>query len=663
MIARMISGPKAIARISPAWKTSTGEVEGEPEARTVTGVRNGEKGKLSSAPWTMELEDESSRFPGGGPSSVNGEAAEDDKPADFKEDCSEVKEEDGGDSDHRLGLGRDGAGVGGVGPKGEDKEEGPVDPRMRWERDFDAARERVLRREKEDGIYEWEVECITMDDWRSFAARFETSKDRQERALYRLVTNEILPILEEQHAALERERQAELILLSRKRSSRIALLESAAEEEARIAAQQAEAISRASRASRHKVVTNPGTEDGSASESGTAPSSVAGGSFNRGESREERLRKREEERLAREAAAEKAAIEESQRLAREAAIAANGGVVPPGWETPEELEAMRVTEEKAKKEKEKEEKEAAKRAATNKLRAERRAERKAAAALAETQAAEEDESWYLDCEICHKAGWNLDDGAEVMSCDQCDEWQHLPCHIEANEASGLPPVDYDTAPFVCRQCKADPSRKPKQRPPPAPMPRTTTPAQAPSLKKKNSASKTVSLKGASNTSKAPNAPAKSSPLKPRPGTPSTGSKPTSVARRPPKPRGKPKDEEPLFVEDSKEGSKSKPLTTSTSSTSASAAAPMNSASPKSVAAKPDTTARLPGPGEPQLDYQGLLTLVKANPALIAQLPKEYQDHFNTLLQIQPSPPLIASGASSSAMDATSPAQRGEANGV
>lgn len=44
-------------------------------------------------------------------------------------------------------------------------------------------------------------------------------------------------------------------------------------------------------------------------------------------------------------------------------------------------------------------------------------------------------------------------------------------------------------------------------------------------------------------------------------------------------------------------------------------------------------ASLPAPGEPPLDYNQLLALVKSEPAIVNQLPKEYQIHFAKLLGI------------------------------
>lgn len=59
-----------------------------------------------------------------------------------------------------------------------------------------------------------------------------------------------------------------------------------------------------------------------------------------------------------------------------------------------------------------------------------------------------------------------DDGSEVISCDRCEEWQHLGCHVSADAAAGRPKVDYATIDFLCSRCRADPTRGPSRRKPP-----------------------------------------------------------------------------------------------------------------------------------------------------------------------------------------------------
>lgn len=267
--------------------------------------------------------------------------------------------------------------------------------------------------------------------------RFEKTKDRRERVLRDYIQLDVLPAVIEahevsssfysswptpfstlttpphSHQAAERERLSQIAIMNRKRSSRIAIKESVVEDEARLAAERAESSSRLSRASRHKILPSlanggEGAASGSGSEAPAPPT----------ETREERLRKREEEKIARELEAERLAIEEATRIAREEAIAANGGVVPPGMETPEELAEMERKKAKEEKKKAKElamagkanvaatkdaERKKAKAARAIARRKERIAEAKLAA---EGPKVDEEEPWYLDCEVCLKQGWN-----------------------------------------------------------------------------------------------------------------------------------------------------------------------------------------------------------------------------------------------------------------
>ena len=45
----------------------------------------------------------------------------------------------------------------------------------------------------------------------------------------------------------------------------------------------------------------------------------------------------------------------------------------------------------------------------------------------------------------------------MISCDQCQDWQHLECHHRADLEAGRT-VDYATVDFICAKCKVDPSR-------------------------------------------------------------------------------------------------------------------------------------------------------------------------------------------------------------
>ncbi|ORY62839.1 hypothetical protein BCR35DRAFT_308868 [Leucosporidium creatinivorum] len=452
---------------------------------------------------------------------------------------------------------------------------------MKWERDFWAERDRIKALE---GFVEWEAICVTRKEWEAFADKFNTSKNRNERALRDLLKTEILPKVIATIDAKEKAQIQEIIAMNRKRSTRIATKESEEDEKARIAAEKAAESSKLSRASRHKIIANLNGED-STSETGSSKGAVQ-------ETREDRLRKREEEKAAREAAAEAAQMEEVKRLEREAAIAANGGVVPPGMETPEELEAMRLEKEKEEKriarEQAKEAKEADKKARTKAAK-----EARASAKAVEVQETDEEPPWYLDCEICKDAGWNMDDGRDLLSCDKCEEWQHLQCHIQANAIPGKPPIDFgaDDFSFVCARCRLNPTRPRRIPPPNLPPPRPYIPIAPPPAVKKG------------RPKKEPPKPPKPAPPRPSP------AERKQQREKPPAP-----------------------------------AAPPAAKNGASSTSPPAPAASIPGPGQPPLSYDALKALIESQPVLINQLPAQYQQHFSQLLKISVPYPTSASPA-------------------
>lgn len=203
-------------------------------------------------------------------------------------------------------------------------------------------------------------------------------------------------------------------------------MESEQEEEARLVTERSATSSRLSRASRHQVnVINP---DGS-----PAAVSVPKGPV-LPESRDDRIKKRADEKRAREIAAEVLLIEEAKANAREEAIEANGGVVPAGMETPQELERVRKEEERQRKKIEREEAKAQR----DQL-AEQKALEKALEVVVappppapkpvkvvkpkpvyrEEEEEEEEEPWYLDCEVCMSQGWNLVRRLPLLFVDRC----------------------------------------------------------------------------------------------------------------------------------------------------------------------------------------------------------------------------------------------------
>jgi biotin carboxyl carrier protein len=44
--------------------------------------------------------------------------------------------------------------------------------------------------------------------------------------------------------------------------------------------------------------------------------------------------------------------------------------------------------------------------------------------------------WELNCEVCKKTGWNVDDDEDVVACEDCARWQHMGCHDQQDMREG-----------------------------------------------------------------------------------------------------------------------------------------------------------------------------------------------------------------------------------
>lgn len=68
----------------------------------------------------------------------------------------------------------------------------------------------------------------------------------------------------------------------------------------------------------------------------------------------------------------------------------------------------------------------------------------------------------------------------MICCDQCEEWQHLPCHRHADALLGKPPQPYTDEEFqwICARCRGVQQRRPRPPlPPPGTIPVLTYPPQ------------------------------------------------------------------------------------------------------------------------------------------------------------------------------------------
>ncbi|SCZ91058.1 BZ3500_MvSof-1268-A1-R1_Chr1-3g02521 [Microbotryum saponariae] len=574
----------------------------------------------------------------------------------------------------------------------------------------------VSNRDRTDSVQT----CLTLDDWTAFADKFAKSHNTHEMALHERINSVLLPRARAALTAIEKARQQEYFSMVRKRSTRIASKESEEEQRQRFAAIKEAEEAKASRASRHKV---PVTEDPDAIESAYVPAVQPPQ-----ETREERLKKREEEKQAKELALEQAQIEavaQAQRAAETestngaiAAVVENATPVPEvkndaaSAEQTEKERNARVEAEntaaavsaaaesaaaeqaakdaaaKAAKQAEAAKRKKEKKAAKEKQHAAAAAEQAAAAALlfsaaqpvysvvaaaAAAPPLEAQDPWYFDCEICKVAGWNYDDGHTVMCCEQCDEWQHVACHVQRDLLMNKPAQQYEDERFAfyCSKCRADPRRKPRKVPAKSTLAKAAAPAQAvvasaspqqspplvPTPKTTNTKSTTPKVAATKQQHKTPATPAArpnaKSPLlakanghvpspasAPRPApAPKAAVAPSKAASQTPKSSSQPP--RPASQPPKSASQPPKPVVGSASPATAVASPTVVASQP--VAAQP--AASLPAAGQPSLSYPALKALIESNPVLINQLPPQYQSHFSQLLGI-PVPYPVAGAASS-----------------
>ncbi|EJU04698.1 hypothetical protein DACRYDRAFT_114052 [Dacryopinax primogenitus] len=64
-----------------------------------------------------------------------------------------------------------------------------------------------------------------------------------------------------------------------------------------------------------------------------------------------------------------------------------------------------------------------------------------------------EEKWELDCEICGKKGWNVDDGKKMACCETCGKWQHTACHDAADLKAGKQKRRWAQVTFKCKECR------------------------------------------------------------------------------------------------------------------------------------------------------------------------------------------------------------------
>ncbi|EKD15940.1 uncharacterized protein L3040_003203 [Drepanopeziza brunnea f. sp. 'multigermtubi'] len=235
----------------------------------------------------------------------------------------------------------------------------------------------------------WECIAVTLDEFNTFVASIEKSRDPNEKSLRKRIVDEILPILEKQEESRKRkqaQKERELMNLEKlataKRSSRIAgrMEQKHHEEEQR-------------EAERKKVI-----ELALAKKEQEKWQKLEKERDSRMQTREQRLKEREARRILHE-----------EELAN---LSENGKKLESG--------EARLSERQMKAE----------------------IERKKAA----LEELEQEDDWIFDC-ICGVYG-QVDDGTHSIACDTCNIWQHSKCAgVSQKEA------ERDDFAFICTTCQ------------------------------------------------------------------------------------------------------------------------------------------------------------------------------------------------------------------
>ncbi|KAL2810440.1 hypothetical protein BJX63DRAFT_423034 [Aspergillus granulosus] len=237
----------------------------------------------------------------------------------------------------------------------------------------------------------WECIAITLDDYRSFLDSIRSTRDADEKILRDRIEEQVLPIIEQEEAAQERQkvkREKELfnlqLLAGAKRSSRLA-------QKSERERQEREAIEAARKREEELAAARKEEERLKMMENER---------HSRIMTREQRIKDRERKRVLHEAELQRME-EEQQKLERG---------------------ESRISE--------------------RQLKAELEKQRKNLEDLSQ-----EDE-WIFDCSGCHIHGENLDDGKHSVACEKCNVWQHSEClGIKAEDA------EREDFHFVCNDCK------------------------------------------------------------------------------------------------------------------------------------------------------------------------------------------------------------------
>ncbi|KAJ7844367.1 hypothetical protein B0H14DRAFT_2278678, partial [Mycena olivaceomarginata] len=263
-----------------------------------------------------------------------------------------------------------------------------------------------------DNFVEWETICVTLSDWEHIAERFEKGTHYTEKALYKVLTKEIVPVITEELREIERKRRLEEAVVHRKRSSRIATKEQEKEEARQLARQKADVVEKKNRAQRLE-----------------ARLAKEESERERREAAREQRKKAKEEQEAQSAGEDERSVLLTLLLYYLLHLYSTDMPVDVVGGDPSPIHLHRVPE----------------------------ASRQNGTATASTSTSGTrtpmGDDWILNCEICRRSGLNLDDGMSMLCCGVCSQWHHTKCHDLADKQAGRPRRNWDQVEFVCRHCQ------------------------------------------------------------------------------------------------------------------------------------------------------------------------------------------------------------------
>ncbi|KAJ2749744.1 hypothetical protein GGI19_005500 [Coemansia pectinata] len=262
------------------------------------------------------------------------------------------------------------------------------------------------RMREQDGDL-WELLCTTAKEWTDIPNHFCRSKSKAERSLFKALEDASSHIVHELSVAA-RQRHMQEALTVRKRSSRIAMLESKHEFDMRQLA-EAEALAAysddyGSRRQSKRLRGRMDTGGISSDDSHSLPSACT---------RDIRAQRREQARLAaldhEEAEQAIRNVDEFEQPPTSAETLARSS---PEANAPDEVSGGGVQM--------------------------------------------EDEDWMFNCS-CGKIGLNYDDGRAMTACEKCAVWRHLGCALRAEAqriGRTIEEDDWDSVYYICPECRA-----------------------------------------------------------------------------------------------------------------------------------------------------------------------------------------------------------------